>query len=104
MYSEAGCRVADLEDLSCMKLSAAASRGSKKDFIDIFALIEKNTSLPQMFDAFQRKFPNHDITHTVLSLTYFADAEPEQMPDMLWKVSWEEIKARIELAVKDFTG
>jgi hypothetical protein len=33
-----GCTLASPEDLACMKLSALAQRGAKKDFIDIYAL------------------------------------------------------------------
>lgn len=32
------CRIASLDDLAAMKLSAIAGRGSRKDFVDIFAL------------------------------------------------------------------
>jgi hypothetical protein len=37
-WAEYGCRLAGLEDLACMKLSAIGGRGAKKDFIDIYAL------------------------------------------------------------------
>jgi hypothetical protein len=36
-WSEMGCNLASLEDLACMKLSAIAQRGARKDFCDIFA-------------------------------------------------------------------
>ena len=32
------CLMASMEDIACMKLSAVAQRGSKKDFVDIYAL------------------------------------------------------------------
>ena len=103
-YPAPGCRVASLDDLSCMKLSAVARRGSKKDFVDIYALLEKHASLRQMFTAYRNKYADHDIATTVLSLAYFDDADKEEMPEMLWDVSWEEIKARILSDVKKFRG
>lgn len=103
-YAEAGCRLAGLDDLSCMKLTAVATRGSRKDFTDIYALLEKHASLQHMFEAYTKKFSDHNISHTVFSLTYFDDAEKEQMPEMLWNVSWDTIKSRILAAVKEVGG
>jgi len=40
----------------------------------------------------QRRFEVHDLAHVVFSLSYFEDAECEEMPEMLWPVGWEEIK------------
>ena len=34
-----GCWIASVEDIACMKLVAIAQRGSKRDFIDIYAII-----------------------------------------------------------------
>jgi hypothetical protein len=42
-WPEAGCQLAALEDLACMKLSAISQRGSRKDFVDLFALGEAVT-------------------------------------------------------------
>jgi hypothetical protein len=33
-----GLRLASLEDIAAMKLAAVAQRGSRKDFVDVFAL------------------------------------------------------------------
>ena len=43
-----GCQLASLEDIGCMKLSAVAQCGSKKDFVDIFALLQHHTTLQRM--------------------------------------------------------
>ena len=37
-WQEFGCRLASLDDLAAMKLLAVAQRGTKKDFIDVYAL------------------------------------------------------------------
>lgn len=98
-----GCELASLDDLSCMKLAAVASRGAKKDFVDIYALLEKHTTLKTMFSRYREKYSERNITHIVFSLTYFEDAEPQPLPGMLWNVTWEEMKKRIQEAVKEFS-
>jgi hypothetical protein len=99
-WPEYSCRLASLEDLACMKLSAIGGRGAKKDFIDIHALGRVRFSLADMLALYQRKFSVHEVAHIVVSLTYFDDAEAEDMPEMLWDVDWPEIKRTIESWVK----
>ncbi|MGH7458899.1 MAG: nucleotidyl transferase AbiEii/AbiGii toxin family protein [Longimicrobiaceae bacterium] len=101
-WPEYGCLLAGLEDLACMKLSALASRGAKKDFIDLYALGRERFSLDEMLGLYQRKFATQDLGHTLMSLTFFDDAEEEEAPEMLWKVAWEEVKRTVELWVSDY--
>jgi hypothetical protein len=91
----AGCTLASLDDLACMKLSAIASRGSKKDFIDIYALAKKHSSLQQMMSMYKKKFPEADLFPVLRGLSYFDDADKERMPRMLWKLSWKKVKEEI---------
>ena len=76
-----------------MKLSALASRGSRRDFVDLY-VIARQYGIPELLDLFQRKFAqaNYNLVHVRKSLTCFADAEKEPMPDMLIPLSWEDIK------------
>ena len=85
--------VADVRDIACMKLSALASRGSRRDFVDLY-VVAQQYGLPQVLALFQRKFAqaNYSIMHILKSLVYFADAEKEPMPDMLVPLSWEQVK------------
>jgi hypothetical protein len=99
-WPEYSCRLASLEDLACMKLSAIGGRGAKKDFIDIYALGRIRFSLADMLSLYQRKFSVQDIGHIVMSLAYFDDAEAEETPEMLWDVGWPEIRQTIESWVK----
>jgi hypothetical protein len=94
-WSEMGCNLASLEDLACMKLSAIAQRGARKDFCDIYALGKKFFSLQEMLDFYQKKFNIRDIGSVLYGLVYFDDAESEHMPRMLWNVNWGEIKKDI---------
>lgn len=83
-----------------MKLSAIVSRGLKKDFVDIFAMIRKHKSLPQMLRLFQKRFPEVEIFSVLRTLSYFDDAEKVRMPRMLWPVTWPEIKESIATEVQ----
>lgn len=78
--------LASIQDIAAMKLSAITSRGAKKDYIDLFFLLDSYT-LPQLFDFYKVKFPDGSDFLVVKSLTYFNDAEIEPMPKMLRTVN-----------------
>lgn len=86
-------RVADPRDIACMKISAIASRGARRDFIDLYT-VSRQFGLQYLLGLFQKKFAqvNYSIAHITKSLTYFEDAEKEPMPDMLIALSWEEVR------------
>ena len=90
-----GIRIAARADLAAMKLAAVAQRGSKKDFVDTYALGKRFDSLRQMLRCYQKKFAVEDIVHLLRSLAYFDDAEKERLPRMLWPARWRDIKDTI---------
>jgi hypothetical protein len=94
-WPEYGCQLAGLRDLACMKLSAITQRGSKKDFVDLYALGRNGFRLAEMLDWYRRKFEVEDISHVLYALVYFDDADPQPKPKMLWKADWKEIKKTI---------
>ncbi|MDD3927580.1 MAG: nucleotidyl transferase AbiEii/AbiGii toxin family protein [bacterium] len=98
------CRLASLDDLACMKLSAVAQRGSKKDFVDIYALGMQHRPLAEMLELYGEKYDIKDIAHLLYALTYFDDADKERLPKMLWPVRWSEIKREITCWVNGVTG
>lgn len=87
-------RLASIQDIAAMKLSAITSRGAKKDYIDLYFLLDIYT-LSEMFDFYRLKFPDGSDFLVVKSLTYFNDADIEPMPKMLKPVNWEDVKSRI---------
>lgn len=103
-WSEAGCDVASLDDLACMKLAAVAQRGSKKDFVDIYALGLRHIPLEGMLELYQRKYRIQDVAHLLYALAYFEDADRERMPRLRWNISWRTIKATIAGWVKEVAG
>ncbi len=89
-------RMADPRDIAAMKLSAVSSRGSRKDFVDLYFLL-KTYQMSEIIGFFEKKYAGvtYNKLHLLKSLTYFADAEEEPMPQMLVPLSWEEVKLRI---------
>lgn len=88
-------RIASLNDLSAFKLNAISGRGSRKDFWDLEALLD-HFPLAQMLSFFKEKYAANDIWHLIRSLSYFQDADAEQIEviDLQGK-SWVSIKERI---------
>jgi hypothetical protein len=88
-----GVNVADSRDIGCMKISAIASRGTKRDFVDLYCLA-REYDLKQLLGWFTNKFSrtNCSMPHILKSLSYFEEAEKDPMPHMLMPLSWEEVK------------
>jgi len=94
------CLIASLDDLVAMKLLAVAQRGTKKDFLDIYALGGQGFSLGGMLELYRRKFAIEDVARLLSALCYFDDADPEPMPTMVTDISWERVKKTIRNWVK----
>jgi hypothetical protein len=99
-WPEQGIEILSLDDIACMKLSAIAQRGARKDFVDLFALLDHHRPLAELIDLYRRKFEVKEIGHLLYSLTYFEDAERERMPKMLWSMDWNKVRTEIEGRVK----
>ena len=99
---EMGCALASPDDLACMKLSAIAQRGLRKDFCDLYVLGTNHRPLPELIHLYQRKFKVRDISPVLYGLSFFDDAESEPMPHLLLDVSWRVIKKTIQGWVQEF--
>ncbi len=95
--------LADERDIAAMKIDAMSSRGSKKDFIDIFFLLKRYT-LEELVVFFEKKYEeiNYNKLHILKSLVYFADADNEPMPIMIQQIDWETIKKDIRKKINGF--
>lgn len=102
-WAPASVSIASLDDIAAMKLAAVAQRGSKKDFVDVYALGRRLT-LARMLDLYARKYEIEDYGHVLFALTYFDDADRERMPVLLREWSWPAIKQRIRGLVRGLTG
>lgn len=90
-----GVKIASVTDLALMKLDAISSRGTKRDFIDLY-WISKNSgrTLLDYVRMMKRKYgEDYAIEHLVKSLSFFADAERQPIPKMLKKLTWDEVKS-----------
>ena len=88
-------RMASLEDIAAMKLDAITGRGSKKDFYDLFFLLQ-HYSIDELFSFYTEKYPHQTTFHVARSLTYFDDAEIQPSPIVFDKtITWETVKKKI---------
>lgn len=88
-----GIQIVSREDIAAMKIHALQDSGTKRDFVDLFFLA-KEFSFEQMLKFYDKKYGalRDHLYIIVRSLDYFKDAEVDNMPKMIKKVSWEEIK------------
>ena len=94
-------RLASDKDIAAMKINAIIGRGTRKDFIDLYVLLQ-HYSLSQIMDFYKQKYPEFSEYRALLSMTYFDDAEMQDMPKMFIDTSWEEMKKTIVEAVKRY--
>lgn len=94
-------RLASDKDIAAMKLNAIAGRGSRKDFIDLHFLLQKY-SLKEMISFYNIKYSDGSEFMVLKSLTYFEDAESEEIPILFQKLDWNEVKVSIQKALNDF--
>ena len=90
--------LAGIRDIAAMKIAAVIRRGTKKDFVDLFFLLN-HFSLQEILDLYMEKYPDGSVFIAMKSLTYFDDAESDPMPKMFEDVSWETVKNSIRKAV-----
>ena len=91
-----GIFLADERDIAAMKIDAISTRGSKKDFVDLYFLLKKY-SLREIINFFEIRYHNvaYNRLHILKSLSYFENAEDDPLPIMLQKVAWQEVKHMI---------
>ncbi|GHU87852.1 hypothetical protein FACS189476_03960 [Spirochaetia bacterium] len=98
---EEGIKLADLKDITAMKLEAIINRGTRRDFVDIYFLL-RYFQLDLQIKLYMLKYPDGSSFNVLRSLTYFEDAETSPMPKMLIDADWEQIKLAIKSAVAKY--
>jgi hypothetical protein len=85
--------IASTADMAAMKLSAVSSRGSRKDFIDLF-FIKNGMEWRAIVEAFKSRYHDsgYNLVHVVKSLGWFDDADKEPMPMMIMECAWDDVK------------
>ena len=97
-----GIYLSSVIDIACTKLITISARGSKKDYIDLYMILQ-NMSLQELFAKLEKKYKNveYNIPHILKSLVYFNDADEQPMPRMHIDLTWEYVKSYIIGQVKD---
>lgn len=102
-FAEFGIRLAPVRDICCMKLAAVGDRGSRKDFIDIYAIGKvTGMGIKEMLKLYQAKYGSEDVSHLVFALAYFEDADAEASPELMMQVEWTQIKTTISRWLNDY--
>ena len=96
-----GFVLASDKDIAAMKINAIMGRGTRKDFIDLYVLLQ-HYSLTQIMDFYRQKYPEFSEYRALISMTYFEDAEMQDMPKMFIDTSWDTMKSTIIEAVKAY--
>jgi hypothetical protein len=92
VFGDNHINVADPRDIACMKIEAIGSRGSRRDFVDLYVAAQEY-GLAELFELFAKKYAAvpYSRTHLLKALTYFQDAEEEPLPDMLAPLDWSSV-------------
>lgn len=93
-----GLRVADIRDIAAMKIDAIATRGAKRDFVDLYFICKTAYKLKEVVKFYDKKYSRiaSNLIHIQKSLVFFNDAEAERMPKMLKPAAWGRIKKYFE--------
>lgn len=93
--------ISSVIDIACTKLITISMRGNKKDFIDIYVILQ-TLSLDHLLQKLNEKYKNVDYNkpHILKSLVYFDDADAQPMSRMHININWEEVKNFIIKEVK----
>jgi len=96
-----GVKLAGVLDIACMKVSAISSRGSRKDFVDLYKIFEKYP-LREVLASFEEKFQGveYQTLHILKSLVYFDDAQQDPEPDYLAEIKWADVKRGVSREVE----
>lgn len=99
-----GPLIASLEDIAAMKLISVTQRPAKRDYIDIYYLLEVFT-LSKMFAFVKKKYPNFNRYLALRALGYFKDLKDEKARKIRLldkNFSWEKAKEKIFEEVKRY--
>jgi len=97
-------RISSLKDIGCMKIDAISSRGSRRDFVDLYYILKSSgMGLKDFLVIFQKKYgrENINLVHITKSLVYFEDADEDPELKMLDRYSWQEVKVFFHDQIKD---
>jgi hypothetical protein len=90
-WQEYQMNIAAPEDLVCMKLAAVQQRGAKRDFIDLYMLLQE-IPLETALWFYTLKYNAAESASLLYALNYFEDADREPTPRLRIQLTWREVK------------
>ena len=86
-------RIASMEDIGLMKIGAIIGRGSRKDFVDLYAICQQ-IPLSKLLPMVKKKFTDtRDFAlQAFKALVFFEDAEHDPPLIMTAPIPWEYVK------------
>ena len=95
-------KLASIEDIACMKLSAITSRSVLKDYVDLYFILQR-FELDALLNFAKEKFPIIDTNLILKSLVYFKDIQEEPINyKHNSKVSFETIKKYLLMKARQY--
>jgi hypothetical protein len=89
-------------DIAAMKIQAILGRGKKKDFWDLYELLQQYP-LQQIIDWHKQKYPSQMLAISIPNaITYFVDADASETPVNFKNQTWEGIKKGISKVVSNY--
>ncbi|MFO7622640.1 MAG: nucleotidyl transferase AbiEii/AbiGii toxin family protein [Bacteroidales bacterium] len=89
-------------DISAMKIQAILGRAKKKDFWDLYELLQ-HYPLQQLIDWHKQKYPSQMLAISIPhAITYFSEAEESETPVSFKNQTWDQIKKGISKTVSDY--
>lgn len=90
---ENGVRLASVEDIALMKLDALLARASRKDFYDLYFILQ-TVPLQDLFGLAPKKYPSvRDFeVQATKRLVYFSSADLDPDPILIKPVPWGTVK------------
>ncbi len=97
--------IASIEDVAAMKVGALVQRGKRRDFVDLFYLLQK-FSLDEILKFTLKKFPGYQEMLVLRALIFFEGAEGEDLQRGIRifdkNFSWTKAKEKIFEEVKKY--
>lgn len=97
--------VAGILDITSMKVIAIGQRGTKRDFVDLFFILQ-DIPFHKVAEHMVRLFGKERINaiHLGKSFVYFSDAESNPEPEYIKgkEISWDNVKKFFKHHVKQF--
>jgi len=99
-----GVTISGILDIAAMEIRAISQRGTKRDFVDMYFILQK-IPFHKVAEHMVRRFGKERVNPILIgkALSYFADADSNPEPEYIKKVKWEKIKTFFKQHAKQLT-